>query len=306
MSYLRRASLIVAGQDDALELGDLRLKFTIRQSDISTPNTATIRVYNVSPYTSNVIENEYSRVILQCGYEDTALGTRFDGALVQVRRGRENAADTYLDLLCTDGIQAYALAAVSTSLAAGSSMQQRLDVLTAALKSQGALDPAVHGDLSDVSLPRGKVLYGKAADQLDQLATNADARFSMQSNAPTVIADNAYVDGPIVKVSAETGMIGIPEQTQGGIRVKVLINPEIKIGGRIQIGGDINQQQIGVSKDSLTQNATIPQLNRDGFYRVCVMDDEGDTRGQEWYSDLTCLAVDNTITPQSIINRGLT
>jgi hypothetical protein len=28
-----------------------------------------------------------------------------------------------------------------------------------------------------------------------------------------------------------------------------------------------------------------------------VADHIGDTRGQEWYSDLTCLAIDATVTP---------
>ena len=305
MSYLRTCSLIVSGQDDGLELAGLRVKFTIRQSDLSTPNTATIRVFNVASSTIDIIQAEYSRVVLQCGYEDTALGTRFDGALVQVRRGREDGKDTYVDLLCTDGLQAFTLASVNTTLVAGSSMQQRLDVLTAAFKAQGALDPAIYADLSGPALPRGKVLWGMARDYMDGVASAVDGRWSFQSNAPTLIADNAYVDGPVVQVNSQTGMVSIPEQTQGGIRVKVLINPEIRVGGRIQLSNDdINQQQISVSKDGIAQNAYIPKLNAQGLYRVVVMDDEGDTRGQEWYSDLTCL--DSTIPPQSLVNRGLT
>jgi len=35
-----------------------------------------------------------------------------------------------------------------------------------------------------------------------------------------------------------------------------------------------------------------PTSTRDGFYRVYVVEYEGDIRGQPWYMTLTCLSVD--------------
>ena len=305
MSYLRTASLIIAGENDALELNQLRIKFTLRQGDLSTPNTASIRVYNVSPDTAHKIEAEYTRVRLQCGYEDTQLGTRFDGDLVQVRRGRENATDTYLDLLCTDGIFAHQLSTVSQSLAAGSTDQDQYAAIIASFGRQGVGAPSTAPDLRDTTLPRGKVMYGMTRTYLDTLATNNQSRASIQQGVTTIIPDNGYLDGDVVTVNAQTGMIGIPEQTQGGIRVRVLINPFIKIGGRIQITDPINMAALGTSLNDVPNNARIPRLSDSGIYRVVIMDDTGDTRGTEWYSDLICLSTDPTaITPQSLIDRG--
>ena len=35
----------------------------------------------------------------------------------------------------------------------------------------------------------------------------------------------------------------------------------------------------------------LAQVSTDGLYRVFVAEHSGDTRGSEWYTDLTCLAV---------------
>ena len=37
-----------------------------------------------------------------------------------------------------------------------------------------------------------------------------------------------------------------------------------------------------------------------GYYYVMVANHSGDTRGQPWYTDLTCLAVDATLIPDAI------
>ena len=64
--YGRKVSLIV-GQDSgaALELSALRVVFHVRRGDLQTPNSAAIRVYNVSETTKQRIEKEFTRVVLQ-------------------------------------------------------------------------------------------------------------------------------------------------------------------------------------------------------------------------------------------------
>ena len=36
-----------------------------------------------------------------------------------------------------------------------------------------------------------------------------------------------------VVLTAETGLVGAPEQTNDGIKVRCLLNPRLRIGGRI-------------------------------------------------------------------------
>ena len=101
-------------------------------------------------------------------------------------------------------------------------------------------------------------------------------------------------------------MIGIPEQTQNGIRVRCLLNPNIKIGQIIKIEGTINQFRLDTASLAGVTNANIQRsnkLNGQGLYYVMYAQHTGDTRGNPWYTDLICLSVDATV-PNDSVNLG--
>ncbi|WP_457832633.1 hypothetical protein, partial [Staphylococcus aureus] len=81
----------------------------------------------------------------------------------QVRRGRENQTDTYLDITAADGDSAYNFAVVNTSLAAGSTVEQHVQAACTAMAPFGvSLDYMF--ELPKNPLPRGKVMFGMARD----------------------------------------------------------------------------------------------------------------------------------------------
>lgn len=82
--WIRKASLIV-GTEDALDLSDLRFIFRIKRGDTQTPNTLHVRVYNVAEQTALRTMKEFTRVVLQAGYEGN-YGIVFDGTIIQVRQ----------------------------------------------------------------------------------------------------------------------------------------------------------------------------------------------------------------------------
>ena len=87
--WLRRCSLLVGPKEgDALELGELRVAFTVKVSEQETPNSASIRVYNLSEATAGRIRKEFTRVILQAGYQGNC-SVIFDGNITKVALGQE-------------------------------------------------------------------------------------------------------------------------------------------------------------------------------------------------------------------------
>ncbi|WP_261378567.1 hypothetical protein [Burkholderia sp. KBS0801] len=65
----RKVSLIIGlDSGEALDLSDLRIVFRVRRGDLQTPNSARIRVYNVSTTTARRAER-VTRVVLQAGYD---------------------------------------------------------------------------------------------------------------------------------------------------------------------------------------------------------------------------------------------
>ena len=87
--WLRRCSLLVGPKEGgALELGELRVAFTVKVSEQETPNSASIRVYNLSEATAGRIRKEFTRVILQAGYQGNC-SVIFDGNITKVALGQE-------------------------------------------------------------------------------------------------------------------------------------------------------------------------------------------------------------------------
>lgn len=306
--YLRKASLIIGPDSgDAIDLSELRFAFSIRRGDTQTPNTADIRVYNLSDQTALQVDKEFTRIVVQAGY-DGNFGVIFDGTIKQIRRGRESPTDTYLDITAADGDSAYNFSTVAVSLAAGSKPDDHVNVILQGMTEHGVSRGYIQPVESN-GLPRGKVIFGMAKDELRKVAINTNTNWSIQDGKLQMVGINAYMPGEAVEINAATGMIGQPEATQNGIRVKTLLNPNIKIGGVIKLNNrDIKQFRFslreGPNGDAVSNQWAKQAIktNDDGMYYVMIADHSGDTRGHDWYSDLICLSIDTSI-PKSYIDR---
>ena len=206
-----------------------------------------------------------------------------------------------------DGDSAYNYAVISQSLAAGKNSPK--DCALAILKTMGphGVTQGYIPDLKGQPLPRGKVIYGMARDEMRKVAGNPGTSWSIQDGKVNMIPLTAYKPGDIPVITSATGMVGLPEQTQNGIKVKVLLNPNIKIGQAIQIDNkSIQKMRFSLSNDAQSKNgydALANKLNDDGFYYVMCADHSGDTRGNAWYTDLTCLAIDATAVPLATLGK---
>ncbi|MBH3360766.1 phage protein [Pseudomonas guariconensis] len=303
--YLRQISLKIGSDTEAIDLSDLRIRFAVRRGTISTPNTADIRVYNVSADTAKKAQlKEFGRVVLQAGYAGN-YGVIFDGTIKQVRRGRESQTDTYLDITAADGDSAYNWSVINMSLAAGSTAQDHLKAAVQVMEDRG-VTMGEAPPLSTNKLPRGKVMFGLTRDVLDNLGRTQDVSWSIQDGKMTLIPNTAYLPGEAIVVNYQTGMVGLPEQTQNGVNVRMLLNPSVKIGRLLKLdNASIQQFRYGVSLYDQAHNDIIHNqiaLNADGMYKTMVADHYGDTRGNEWYTDVICVSVDATVNNVQLLN----
>jgi len=203
-----------------------------------------------------------------------------------------------MDIIATDGAIGHNYSLVGFSLAAGSSPMQQRSAILKAMAEHGITAGYVPDDFGDQNLPRGKVLHGMARDYLDQLAAKTNTTWTIQDGRLDFVPLTSYKPGDAVVVNSETGMIGLPELTAGGIVVRTLINPEYRVNGRVQINNkSIQQATIATDIGGGPQNALLPRPDADGFYRIIMVENDGDTRGNEWYSTLTCIGLDQTVTP---------
>lgn len=303
--YGRKVSLIVGNDNDAIELSDFKINFIVKRGDFQTPNSLDAKIYNLNDETVNRIQGEFTRVVLQAGYEGN-FGLIFDGTIKQARPGRESQTDTYIAITAADGDHAYNFATLSLSLAAGATPTDAVQAMLQAMASSG-ISQGYMPELSQNGSVRGRVFYGMCRDEMREFAKNNNCTWSIQDGKLTLIPLTAYIPGEVPIISADTGLIGIPEQTQNGIRMRVLLNPSLKIGQKIKLDNSaINQLRYGLdirSQASQANTSLFIKTNADGEYYVMVAEHIGDTRGNDFYTDLVCLAVDATV-PSEFAQRA--
>lgn len=290
----RLVSLIASTGTSQIDLSALKITFRIEQQDLQTPNRAYFRLWNVADQTAKLLQDEFTSITLQVGYEGSAMGTLWSGSIVQAISGRVNATDTFVDILASDGDEAYNFACVNQTLAAGATADDQVQAIAGAMGGYG-VRPGYIAGVPSAPLPRAKVLYGMVRDPMRQLMQSAGSNWSIQDRQLQVMPITGYLPGDAVVLTADTGMIELPQQTQDGISVRCLINPQITPGRRVQIDNrSIQKAQISLAYTAIN---FLPRVTDDGFYRVIVANHSGDTRDNEWYSDLVCIALDDAVTP---------
>lgn len=305
--YLRQFSCVVAkASGEGLEFNQFKVHFTTRRGDFQTPNSADVRLFNLSDQTAKKIaQNEFTQLSISAGYEGN-FALIFQGTIKQFRLGRINQLDSYVDITAADGDRAYNFASVLVSIPAGNGQKTIADVLLGAMSKYGVTQGYLP-TLPSNGLIRGRVLYGMVRDEYRDFAWTNNCKWSIQDGAVTVIPYTSYIanSGSIPIISVSTGLIGVPEQTQQGISIRTLLNPTYKIGQLIQLTAGVNTFRRSLDLPSQAQNQTTAlqaQTSADGLYYVMVATHSGDTRGDEWYTNLICLSVDSTITSQDSLS----
>lgn len=308
--YLRKLDVVVATDaGDNLDFADMRVSFQVRRGDRQTPNSADVRIYNLKDDTANKIgTKEFTQLSIEAAYQGNA-GLIFQGQIKQVRKGRIDQKTTYVDVTAADGDSAYHFSTIARSLAANFPPVDGLLGMIQSLAQAGIQQPVKLPQIPPNKRVRGRVFYGVTRDELRDFCEANDMKWSIQDGVLTLIPLTGYLPAPIPVISPSTGLIGVPEQTQNGIEIRSLLNPLIKIGQLIKLDStDINRLRLGLDQASTSNNLALQQqvkINADGLYYVMVANHSGDTRANEWYTDMVCLAVDATVTQSTAPDSAL-
>ena len=301
VQYLRACSVLIQSPGgDTLELADLHVKFDFKHAAVGTPQFAVIRIYNLEHTLETQITKEFTNVQIQAGYTGN-VGLIFIGKIRQFKIGRENATDTYLDIIAADGDEAHNFAVVNATIRSiGGNGVTQLHQFQTALNAmdQYGVETGYTPNFQGNPLPRAKVMYGMAKDYLHNLATASQCCWGFQDGKVNMVPLNNSLPGDPIQVNAASGMINTPRQTLEGIEVRCLIKPQIKWKKLIKLDNKLIQQ-VNIETNiaySVPGNNYLIDVNTgqnygiatDGIYEVYGINIVGDTRGQEWYMDLIC------------------
>ncbi len=278
------------GTFNAIDVSGLRCTFRVCKSP-SFPNYSDVTIWNASQEVFDEIINAGTRVIIEAGYEDTiygkgAYGIIYDGNVIQTIWDRPNVVDWTLTMHCVDGDLFWNNNFISMSFGANQDMVDMVSQMC-----QNAMTPAEVGfmspDLRGTSLPRGKVFFGEPKYYLRQFAAREHAQANMKDGKVNIgkVDDQSLAPQDAPVLSPKTGLVGTPQQTQDGIRFRCLLNPNLDFTYPYQLVK--LDPKVVIQQTPIVVPQLVPRLDREGLYKVIRVIHSGDTRGNEWYSDIT-------------------
>lgn len=286
----------------------LRTVFHVERGDFQEPNVCDIRIYNMTEATGRTIL-PHDHLVLQAGYEGN-YGVIFQGDIKQVRVGRDDGKDSYVDIKAADGDEAYNFSTTVLSMAAGAKPENILKQYISNMAKFG-LNLGYKPDLLPNGSIRGKIDFGMTRDGMREWAEQNGCKWHVQDEQVLIVPKQSYMPSEFPVVSIETGLIGVPEQIEEGLAVQVLLNPALKVGQCFKLDNRSVVSRLRVGTESIpTQNlgGELDQikLSADGLYYVMNASHHGDTRGDPWYTDLICLSVDASLSasidPAAVVN----
>lgn len=289
--YKRHVQVIIGKAGSGLMIENLRVQFEVVKDHQSTPNSATIKIFNLNDQHQQQIRTEFDDVILNAGYEG-AEAVLFRGNIRHVYRYRDKN-DWVVELDCGDGDRDFRGAVVNETLAAGVSDTQLVERVC------GSFSTTKKGSVKGIGATgrlRGKVISGNARDVLNDISKQHGCNWSIQNGQLQIVKVNGVLDSEAVLINAETGMLGAPEQDDKGIKVKSLMNPLFQINGRLKLDNDnIKRKRIKADQQQKKVDKEKPpaRLDPDGFYKIYKITHKGDNRGSDWVSECECVSMDS-------------
>lgn len=298
--WMRKWRILVtdAQDNEALNVSDLHCTFEVHKKRNKGGFYAVCRIYNLNTETEDKLVMEGDRLIIEAGYiaqtsteetvedgtkvttyQDLQYGKIFDGKIVWPSRSRDSNVDYVLTLMAIDGDQPLNINFISKTVNRG--LNSRRIIETVAKDSEEATPiNSVSDGLSDQELPRGKVFFGKPYKYVQDVCRGNAASFYIEDGSLNVTRLQDVQKDEAIVVTPETGLIGTPQQIQFGVSCKLLLNPAIHLESFIQI------KKAQVNETSTTPGQQVQPLDDDWIYQVCELTHVGDTRGNDWYTEI--------------------
>lgn len=285
VQLLNRSATITVGTVEVSNVGQqigLDIWAQVRRSlRPQEPNTADLRLYNLSDASRKAIEassspspgpaqpggtNTVVPVKIEAGYVGST-STLFLGEMRSAQT-MTDGPDTVTELTTGDGDQAAVLARLTQGFSKGSNPYIAAKALLAAMGlGSGNLQSVAAVLKASPLYQNGVVMKGNAMSLLRDLCRGVGLEVSVQGGVAQFLSLGQPLSGEAYLLSSDTGMIGTPSvDTRGVLTVATLLLPGLVPGSPVKVQGKYVQ----------------------GLYRVVSIETTIDTAGNDWQHLLEC------------------
>jgi hypothetical protein len=260
--WIRDVKATFTGAGGTLEVAKLRLRFQVSKSLSGSPNTANIEIWNLSEANRYKIKNEFDRARLEAGHVYAGnRGIIFDGFVRDVTHTRDGP-DIITKVECGDGDKGFRQGVIAKTFPKKTKVKDMVEELR---KTMPEVDKGVQLGLDELpEYPRPVTMYGPSVDELNWLGRTHKFYWSVQEGAMEIVPGDRAINEVIV-ISQESGMINVPQITDNGVKVEVLLNPDLRIGRVIEVRSEVLQMNNAPSR-----------------YRISSLGFSGDTRSNDY------------------------
>ena len=243
---------------------ELSIDFTVNKTIQGSPNTAAIRITNLSPALRKKLHQPRISVRLYVGYVDGEQSLLFKGGVQSAYSERANDSDIITLINAMDGLGAQISAFYNEAHAGGVGLNGIIKEMAQTFEGVSIGEINVSGVIGQ----KGRVFTGSVVDSLDKLARNYRFSWSIQDGVFQAIEDKQST-AKIYKLASESNLIGITPSLQGafnvatGARILSVLDPRIKPADAVRVESSIE-----------------PEMNK--VYKVTSVQSEGASHSDKW------------------------
>lgn len=219
---------------------DLRINFRVKHSRSGTPNTCTVKVWNINPATAAILEGPAPTIILSVGYGDplsppdveTSIPRQiFAGDVIKDGLKISRAGpDRIMEIQAQDGGLAYQTGFVTLAFPTSVTMSSVIATIAAQLLL--VVTPGAIVVAPDVVLTQGVTFSGSARSILDRFAASVNANWWISDGAFFFLPEGAPAPGLAPLFSSLAGnLIGTPvKKDRSTVEVVALLDAGLRPG----------------------------------------------------------------------------
>ncbi len=225
---------------NGLEVETLRVRFEVKRSLSSTPNTATVVISNLAPASRAFVTEKPLVISLEAGHAG-ALRRLFVGDVIYAA-SKPVGPDIETTIQASEGGRAFLHARVNRSFAGGVPAIQAIKDAAAAMGLSVPADVVARIDLQQ-KFQQGVTLAGRVSDELSRLLAPFGLGWSVQDGELQILDENTVLrPNQAILIDQAAGLIGSPEVAPPSkpgkkptITLSCMLLPEARPGTQVKI-----------------------------------------------------------------------
>jgi len=284
-------SVLEIGEDGISEETPLKVTFDVNYPGYQGWYFSEFNIWNLTSDWQQKIIGEGSEIWFYAGYKEGNYGLLFSGKVFQPFLTREGVVNYKLTLMCMDGDRLFKDNFISTNMPAGYTESQLVNAIAAQAFTPIPVNKITER-LAPSQLVRKSTIFASPDVPIREVVrNNIDSYLYMREGKLNIVDVNESDSSQEpLGINSKTGLVGTPQQTDFGINFRVLLNPVIGITNPpMEVKVDLSKVNIAMQRAVLGRPVSV--VDQTGWFKVGGVRHFGDSRGNEWYTDVTGYAL---------------